>query len=345
MELPDSDPPVVSVPPFPGRAEKNPPACCRMEETTQFFLSLPEVMRKLAIIALLLACTSGVLAATYRVEEVPNVQQADRRRYVSNPDGILSDRTVMRLDSLCGALRERGIAQVAVVAVDDIAGGDTFLFAVDLFRRWGVGRAGTDNGLGVLLVRDLHEIRFVTGGGLEGVLTDALCKRIQMKYMLPYFREENYDAGMTAGLQAVAQLLEGSDVDLGLPEGADDELPGWFILLIVAGVVGIPVLVSVWSYYARRRCPRCRRLTLELRSQQVVSLTFNSRVVEYTYICKHCGEVVRRRVRSLRDDHFGGGGGGPIIGGFGGGGFGGGSFGGGGFGGGSFGGGGAGSKW
>lgn len=302
-------------------------------------------MRKLAIIALLLACTSGVLAATYRVEEVPNVQQADRRRYVSNPDGILSDRTVMRLDSLCGALRERGIAQVAVVAVDDIAGGDTFSFAIDLFRRWGVGRAGTDNGLGVLLVRDLHEIRFVTGGGLEGVLTDALCKRIQMKYMLPYFREGNYDAGMTAGLQAVAQLLEGSDVDLTLPDSSDGETPTWLILLVVGGIVLVSVLSSAGSYYARRRCPRCHRLKLERRSQQVVGLTRNARIVEYTYVCTHCGEVVRRRVRSLRDDHFGGGGGGPIIGGFGGGGFGGGSFGGGGFGGGSFGGGGAGSKW
>lgn len=302
-------------------------------------------MRKLAIIALLLACTSGVLAATYRVEEVPNVQQADRRRYVSNPDGILSDRTVMRLDSLCGALRERGIAQVAVVAVDDIAGGDTFSFAIDLFRRWGVGRAGTDNGLGVLLVRNLHEIRFVTGGGFEGVLTDALCKRIQMKYMLPYFREENYDAGMTAGLQAAAQLLEGSDVDLTLPDSSDGETPTWLILLLVGGIVLVSVLSSAGSYYARRRCPRCHRLKLERRSQQVVGLTRNARIVEYTYICKHCGEVVRRRVRSLRDDHFGGGGGGPIIGGFGGGGFGGGSFGGGGFGGGSFGGGGAGSKW
>lgn len=302
-------------------------------------------MRKLAIIALLLACTSGVLAATYRVEEVPNVQQADRRRYVSNPDGILSDRTVMRLDSLCGALRERGIAQVAVVAVDDIAGGDTFSFAIDLFRRWGVGRAGTDNGLGVLLVRDLHEIRFVTGGGLEGVLTDALCKRIQMKYMLPYFREGNYDAGMTAGLQAAAQLLEGSDVDLTLPDSSDGETPAWLILLVVGGVVLISVLSSAGSYYARRRCPRCHRLKLERRTQQVIGLTRNARIVEYTYVCTHCGEVVRRRVRSLRDDHFGGGGGGPIIGGFGGGGFGGGSFGGGGFGGGSFGGGGAGSKW
>ena len=303
-------------------------------------------MRKLAIIALLLACTSGVLAATYRVEEVPNVQQADRRRYVSNPDGILSDRTVMRLDSLCGALRERGIAQVAVVAVDEIAGDDLFTFAIDLFRRWGVGRAGTDNGLGVLLVRDLHEIRFVTGGGLEGVLTDALCKRIQMKYMLPSFREENYDAGMTAGLQAVAQLLEGSDVDLTLPDSSDGETPTWLILLLVGGIVLVSVLSSAGSYYARRRCPHCHRLKLERRSQQVVGLTRNARIVEYTYVCTHCGEVVRRRVRSLRDDHLGGGGG-PIIGGFGGGGFGGlggGSM-GGGFGGGSFGGGGAGSKW
>lgn len=296
---------------------------------------------------LLLAGTLTAGAATYRVEEVPNVQRLDARRYVSNPDGILSEWTVARLDSLCGALRARGLAEVAVVAVDDIAGGDTFSFAVDLFRRWGVGRAGTDNGLGVLLVRNLHEIRFVTGGGLEGVLTDALCKRIQMKYMLPSFREGNYDAGMTAGLQAAAQLLEGSDVDLTLPDSSDGETPTWLILLLVGGIVLVSVLSSAGSYYARRRCPRCHRLKLERRSQQVVGLTRNARIVEYTYVCTHCGEVVRRRVRSLRDDHLGGGGGGPIIGGFGGGGFGGlggGSM-GGGFGGGSFGGGGAGSKW
>ena len=52
---------------------------------------------------------------------------------------------------------------------------------------------------GILLVERLHEIRFVTGPGLEGVLPDALCKRIQLNFMLPYFREDNYDAGMVAG--------------------------------------------------------------------------------------------------------------------------------------------------
>ena len=164
---------------------------------------------------MLLACTLPALAGTYRADEIPNVQRMDRRRYVSDPDGILSPAAVAHIDSVCASLRERGLAQVAVVAVDDIAGGDTFSFAVDLFRSWGVGSARSNNGLGILLVKDLREIRFVTGGGLEGILPDALCKRIQLNYMLPAFREGDYSAGMVAGVGAAATILEGGEVDLG----------------------------------------------------------------------------------------------------------------------------------
>jgi hypothetical protein len=160
---------------------------------------VPEVMKKITILCLLLACALPALAGTYRPEQIPNVQRMDRQRYVSDPDGILSAEAVARIDSVCASLRERGLAQVAVVAVDDIAGGDTFSFAVELFRGWGVGSAKSNNGLGILLVKELREIRFVTGGGLEGILPDALCKRIQTTYMLPAFRAGNYSAGMVAG--------------------------------------------------------------------------------------------------------------------------------------------------
>ena len=169
-------------------------------------------MRCFIILCLLLFASLAAQARSYRAEDIPNVQRADRTRYVSNPDGILSPGAVARIDSVCGALRDRAIAQVAVVAVDDIAGGDVFDFAVDLFTQWGVGRAENDNGLGILLVRDRREIRFVTGGGLEGVLPDAVCKRIQLKYMLPAFREGDYSRGMVAGVEAAAQLLEGSEL-------------------------------------------------------------------------------------------------------------------------------------
>lgn len=299
-------------------------------------------MKKTLLFCLLLLLVLPAGAATYRVEDVPNVQRIDSRRYVSNPDGILSAETVARLDALCALLRERGLAQVAVVAVDNIEGDDTFSFAVDLFDRWGVGGKKSNNGLGILLVRDLREIRFVTGGGVEGVLPDALCKRIQMRYMLPAFRNGDYDAGMLAGVEAAAQLLEGGDPDLETGE----ELPGWFILFLVGGFIVLPLGVGLWRHYASRRCPRCHRCTLQLDARQVVHTSPSFREVESTYVCRHCGEVVRRRSRQSRGNGFGGGsGGGMIIGGGGfGGGFGGGSI-GGGFGGGSFGGGGAGSKW
>ena len=298
-------------------------------------------MKKTLLFCLLLLLVLPAGAAAYRVEDVPNVQRIDSRRYVSNPDGILSAETVARLDALCALLRERGLAQVAVVAVDNIEGGDTFSFAVDLFDRWGVGGKKSNNGLGILLVRDLREIRFVTGGGVEGVLPDALCKRIQMRYMLPAFRNGDYDAGMLAGVEAAAQLLEGGDPDL---ETGEEELPGWFILFLVGGFIVLPLGVGLWRHYASRRCPRCHRCTLQLDARQVVHTSPSFREVESTYVCRHCGEVVRRRSRQSRGNGFGGSGGGMIIGGGGfGGGFGGGSI-GGGFGGGRLRGGGGGPK-
>ena len=73
-------------------------------------------MRKIAILCLLLVGALPALAGSYRPDEIPNVQRMDRRRYVSNPDGILSAGAVARIDSLCASLRERGLAQVAVSA-------------------------------------------------------------------------------------------------------------------------------------------------------------------------------------------------------------------------------------
>ena len=249
------------------------------------------------------------------------------------------------IDRLCAALRERAVAQVAVVAVDDIAGGDVFEFAIDLFSAWGVGQARNDNGLGILLVKDRREIRFVTGGGLEGVLPDAICKRIQLKYMLPAFRQGDYSLGMVQGVEAVSQLLEGSELDLGGTDTAGDELPAWAVFLIVFLVVFVPLGVMLVGFYRSRRCPRCRAFALVLQSRNLVGQTDHYNLFEDTYRCGKCGFVVKRQSRSARSDnnnHRGGGG--MWIGGFGGGHGSGGGF-GGGFGGGSFGGGGAGSRW
>lgn len=291
-------------------------------------------LHKCFIVCLLTLCCCLSLqlrAATYGIADVPNVQLSNSSRYTSNPDGILSGQAVERIDGICDSLRSEGIAQVAVVVVGDIAGDDVFDFAIELFRRWGVGRKDADNGLGILLAVDRHEIRFVTGEGLEGVLTDAMCKRIQLEYMIPAFSEGDYDSGMTAGIEAVAQLLRNGELDFGEEE---EDLAA---ALISMGLTILMFIVLIYIILRQTtRCPKCGKFAL-----RQVGVAVEGDFVVATLVCSKCGNRVERRTPKGNGNSFGGGslgGGRPFIGG-------GGTYRGGSFGGGSFGGGGAGSRW
>jgi len=47
------------------------------------------------------------------------------------------------------------------------------------------------------------------GYGLEGVLPDALCKRIIDEQITPRFRAGDFDGGLTAGVQAILAATKG----------------------------------------------------------------------------------------------------------------------------------------
>ena len=293
--------------------------------------------RIFTIITLILATCAIVVAKPYRISEVPNVQLADRNCYTSNPDGILSDEAVRAIDLACDSLRTKGVAQIAVVAVRDIASDDVFSFAYNLFSNWGVGLDKSDNGLGIILVLDKREIRFVTGYGLEGVLPDAVCKRIQQRYMVGPLGAGDYDKGMIDGVAAVATLLSSGE----LPTTSGEELTTEDIIIVLGSMFTIFVLFMLLifaGYRAAHLCPKCGNHHLQKITSQIVKNSRLYQVIDKTFVCPDCGHSLVKRVRQEKANAV-------IIGGGGrGGGFGGGSF-GGGFGGGSFGGGGAGSKF
>jgi uncharacterized protein len=277
------------------------------------------------------------------VRDVENVQRVDARRFVTNPDGILSRDAVATLDSICYALKARGIAEVAIVVVDDIRPRDMVAFSQELFEGWGVGDDKLDNGLGILLVGDMREIRFHTGYGLEGALPDALCYRIQQEYMVPYFRGGDYSKGMVAGMRAVDKVLSGEELPRAVQE---DDMSGiLFALIFMAFIMILPMTLFLLHARGQTKCPECGKHTLRVVSKQSVRLS--SSVTRVTTIL-HCDNCHSEHTRTENHNNHNGGGGIFMMpmGGFGGGrgGFGGGGF-GGGFGGGSFGGGGSGSGW
>lgn len=163
-------------------------------------------MKRTCTLLLILLCIPLLWAAEYTVDQVPNVHQTDGRRFVSNPDGILSPETVSRIDTMLLGLQEANTSEVAVVALQSIGNNDIDLFATDLFTRWGIGKQN-DNGLLVLLVLDQRRITFRTGYGMEGLLPDAICKRIQTQYILPRFKEGNYDQGMLDGIATITRII------------------------------------------------------------------------------------------------------------------------------------------
>ena len=300
-------------------------------------------MRKLFLICSLLCLLVNISlqAKEYTIKEIPMVHLQDRTRYVSNPDGILSESAVATMNQILYQLEQNTGIQTLVVAVTGIEGGDCFDFAYRLGKEMGVGQKGRDNGLVILLSTDERCIQFATGYGLEGVLPDAICKRIQSRYMVEPFGKGDWNTGMVEGIRAVNGYLDGSMENIG-GEEEEDMLPLYLFGALMLGGLGL-FGFAVWS---QNRCPKCKKHKIQRISSQTLSRANGFITEETTYLCQNCGHTFTRKTKSS-DPNFRGprGGSGPIFMGGGFGGRGGGGFSGGSFGGGSFGGGGAGSRF
>lgn len=192
-------------------------------------------MRRISVLLLLLCILASASAKVYRVEDVPMVHLQDRTRYVCNPDGILSPSSVATIDSLFFALEEKTGIQAVIAVLSGIEGGDCFDFAYRLGKENGVGQDGRDNGVVVLLSTEERCVQFVTGYGLEGVMPDAICKRIQQKYMVGHFAGDDWDAGMVEGMRALCGVLDGSMDNL----EEEDDVPVFLIVGFVIAIVGL----------------------------------------------------------------------------------------------------------
>lgn len=181
---------------------------------------------------LILLMLPALVWAQTTVESVPN-QKLINNSYVSNPDKILSDVAVVQIDTFLTSLEKQTSAQVAVVALQSIGDADIVEFAQKLFDLWKIGNKETSNGLLILLVKDKHTIRFHTGYGLEGVLPDITCKRIQREFMVPEFKNDNYDGGMLAGLIEVNKILTNPAYAAEIQKSEASEEPGGFNSFVI----------------------------------------------------------------------------------------------------------------
>lgn len=293
--------------------------------------------RALASILFVLLC-GLVSAKVYKPADITPVHLQDRNRYTSNPDRILSAEAVSRIDAAFRTIEDSTGIQAMVVVVEDIDPDDCFEFAHQLGEKVGVGRSSSDNGLVILLSTGERCIQFVTGYGIEGVLPDALCKRVQVRYMNDHFADDEWDEGMVAGAEALKEILLKGEYD---DDDEDDTLAFLAGIITVIGMVLFVIGLVVYIDRKSRKCPKCGKVALKQVGISTISKQNGVKKELVTLKCTHCGYVTSRNRTSYYST--GNGGHGPHVGG--GGHFGGGGSFGGSYGGGHFGGGGAGSRF
>ena len=249
------------------------------------------------LIMVCVALLSGPLSAI-TVDEVPNVHLKDARQYVTDLSAILSTAARDSINLMLGQLEKGSGIEVAVVMLPSIGNDDIFDFAHNLFRKWGIGKKKENNGLLVLFVMDQHKVRFTTGYGLEGALTDALSKRIQMNEMVPAFKEGKWDEGMVKGVRATVAILKGEvaadQYGTTNANGNDEELTTFDVIAI--SMVFIVIILIIVLACRDKKCPKCKKHAMKTVSTQRLKIALGhgrvKRIIRTTYVCQNCGHQI-----------------------------------------------------
>jgi uncharacterized protein len=121
--------------------------------------------------------------------------------------GVVDAADERRIDSVLRDLERGTGAQVKVVALDSMRGGEIDDFANRLFERWGIGQKGRDNGVLILAAIEDRKMRIEVGYGLEGVIPDGTAGAVRDRFIVPAFKRGDYSGGLRDGALAVASLI------------------------------------------------------------------------------------------------------------------------------------------
>ena len=108
----------------------------------------------------------------------------------------------------------RDTGRAIIVATVPTTGGESIeSYATRLFSTWGIGGAERDMGLLLLIARDDRKMRIEVGYGLHGYFGGIMAGRVIRDTITPRFKEGNFDAGVTDGINAIIAHLANSPED------------------------------------------------------------------------------------------------------------------------------------
>ncbi|MEW5890107.1 MAG: YgcG family protein, partial [Pseudomonadota bacterium] len=141
--------------------------------------------------------------------------------------------------------RERG-SQIAILLVPSTQPEPIEAYGIRVAEAWRIGRKGIDDGVIVLVAKDDRRLRIEVGYGLEGVLPDAVAKRIVAEVITPRFKQGDFYGGLKAGIGAIEALIVGEPLPPPAAQSRHSE-SYWdrFEEMLVIGIIAATVVGGI----------------------------------------------------------------------------------------------------
>jgi uncharacterized protein len=127
--------------------------------------------------------------------------------FVNDFAGLFEPAKRSELESYLREVKTQTGAEIAVVTLKNLDGGEIDDFANRLFAKWGIGQKEKDNGVLLLTAVEDRKVRIEVGYGLEGALPDAKTGRILDEEVIPFFKQNQYAEGLKHGAVAIALIV------------------------------------------------------------------------------------------------------------------------------------------
>jgi uncharacterized protein len=128
---------------------------------------------------------------------------------VTDQTGTLSASQRAALEARLKELESRKGAQLAVLIVPSTQPETIEQFGIRVAESWKLGRKGIDDGLILIVAKNDRKLRIEVGYGLEGVVPDAIAKRVIDEIIVPRFRAGDFSGGIEAGMDRLIRLVDG----------------------------------------------------------------------------------------------------------------------------------------
>jgi uncharacterized protein len=166
---------------------------------------------------------------------------------VTDVTGTLSPAERSSLEAKLAAFEQQSGGQLAVLLVPSTQPEPIEAYTIRVAEAWKIGRKGQDNGALLVVAKNDRKLRLEVGYGYEGVLTDAMSKRIVAETIAPHFRQGQFAAGINAGVDRIIGVIGKDPSAVPPPRSAQPRAaPGFdpFMLLMLFLVV-LPVMGGI----------------------------------------------------------------------------------------------------